>query len=198
MMRVPVPVRLRKAVRTWFDSRYISIADHRQDIRDALWEVQTLRREMATLQGEVERLRNARPPAAATTHGAGAGDKAGSADSRVGSVGVKADSAYGKADRAYGKADDAHRLAQETAKALDGVLQNEVLVWQAIDDLRTRLAGGEVPATSRTTAEAVERAGAGRVPPEAERTPGRAADELVQGRSGDERVRGRSEEQPCA
>jgi hypothetical protein len=102
MMRVPVPARLRQAVRTWFDSRYISIADHRQDIKDALWEVQTLRREMTTLQGEIERLRNApRPPAP---------------------------------DRA--KLDDTHRLAQETAKALDGVLQNEVLVWQAIDDLR--------------------------------------------------------------
>jgi uncharacterized small protein (DUF1192 family) len=100
MMRVLVPVRLRKAVRTWFDSRYISIADHRQDIRDALWEVQTLRREVAALQGEVERLRNARP--------------------------------------AKAKPGDACRLAQETAKALDGVLQNEVLVWQAIDDLRTR------------------------------------------------------------
>lgn len=102
MMRVPVPARLRKAVRTWFDSRYISIADHRQDIRDALWEVQTLRREVATLQGEVERLRNARPPAV---------DKA--------------------------RIDDTHRLAQETAKALDHLLQNEVLVWQAIDALRT-------------------------------------------------------------
>jgi hypothetical protein len=107
MMRVLVPARLRKAVRTWFDSRYISIADHRQDIRDALWEVQTLRREMATLQGEVERLRKARPAAAGPV-----------------------------ADRA--KIDDTHRLAQETAKALDGVLQNEVLVWQAIDDLRGR------------------------------------------------------------
>jgi hypothetical protein len=109
MMRVPVPARLRKTVRTWFDSRYISIADHRQDIRDALWEVQTLRREMATLQGEVERLRKGRPAAP---------DK--------------------PADRAAEKArlDDTHRLAQETAKALDGVLQNEVLVWQAIDDLR--------------------------------------------------------------
>ncbi|MEO3800893.1 hypothetical protein [Nonomuraea sp. B1E8] len=125
MMRVPVPVRLRKAVRTWFDSRYISIADHRQDIRDALWEVQTLRREMATLQGEVERLRNARPPSA----GGGTADR--------------------KIDKLAGKADDAHRLAQETAKALDGVLQNEVLVWQAIDDLRTRLPGGEAPAADR-------------------------------------------------
>ncbi|GGS74092.1 hypothetical protein ACFFV7_05920 [Nonomuraea spiralis] len=106
MMRVPVPARLRKAVRTWFDSRYISVADHRQDIRDALWEVQTLRREMATLQGEVERLRNLRPPVA---------DKA--------------------------RADDTYRLAQETAKSLDNVLQNEVLVWQAIDDLRARVPG---------------------------------------------------------
>ncbi|MEV4171051.1 hypothetical protein [Nonomuraea sp. NPDC049709] len=105
MMRVLVPARLRTAVRTWFDSRYISIADHRQDIRDALWEVQTLRREVATLQSEVERLRKARPPAPGPVI-----DKA--------------------------KIDDTHRLAQETAKALDGVLQNEVLVWQAIDELR--------------------------------------------------------------
>ncbi|MFD0470533.1 hypothetical protein ACFQ0B_21180 [Nonomuraea thailandensis] len=96
-------------MRTWFDSRYISIADHRQDIRDALWEVQTLRREMATLQSEVERLRNARPAAAAKPDPA-----------------LKA------------RLDDTHRLAQETARALDGVLQNEVLVWQAIDDLRAR------------------------------------------------------------
>ncbi|MFG1700295.1 hypothetical protein [Nonomuraea sp. NPDC049309] len=111
MKRVPVPARLKKAVRTWFDSRYISIADHRQDIKDALWEVQTLRREMATLQQEVkrlqqetERLRKARQPVI---------DKK--------------------------KIDDTHRLAQETAKALDGVLQNEVLVWQAIDQLKDRL-----------------------------------------------------------
>ncbi|MFI7443667.1 hypothetical protein [Nonomuraea indica] len=123
MMRVLVPARLRQAVRTWFDARYISIADHRQDIRDALWEVQTLRREMATLHAEVERLRKApaRPPAAPGT----------------GATGVDA-----------AKVEDAHRLAQETAKALDGVLQNEVLVWQAIDDLRSRLtpsAAGEQP-----------------------------------------------------
>ncbi|MET8985477.1 hypothetical protein ABZW49_08510 [Nonomuraea wenchangensis] len=111
MMRTLVPARLRKAVRTWFDSRYISVADHRQDIRDALWEVQTLRREMTGLQAEVERLRKAvaKPaPRPATP----AADKA--------------------------RLDDTHRLAQETAKALDGVLQNEVLVWQAIDELRAR------------------------------------------------------------
>ncbi|MEV0621319.1 hypothetical protein AB0I81_48875 [Nonomuraea sp. NPDC050404] len=112
MMRVLVPARLRKAVRTWFDSRYISISDHRQDIRDALWEVQTLKREMVTLQGEVERLRDARPPM----------------------TGGAAGSAADKALRA--KVDNTHRLAQETAKAMDGVLQNEVLVWQAIDGLR--------------------------------------------------------------
>ncbi|MEO3870452.1 hypothetical protein ABGB18_16685 [Nonomuraea sp. B12E4] len=124
MMRVLVPVRLRKAVRTWFDSRYISIADHRQDIRDALWEVRTLRREMATLQSEVERLRTARPQVA---------DKA--------------------------KIDDARRLAQETAKALDGVLQNEVLVWQAIDDLRSRHHAATAGAAAAPTAGAAEPAG---------------------------------------
>src|SRR5262249_39486829 len=95
------------------DSRYISIANHRQDIRDALWEVQTLRREMVTLQSEVERLRNARPPAAAP----------------------KVD----KLDKA--KLDDAHRRAHGSAKRLDGLLQNEVRLWQAVDALRARLPG---------------------------------------------------------
>lgn len=121
MMRVLVPARLRMAVRTWFDSRYISVADHRQDIRDALWEVQTLRREMATLQSEVERLRNTRPPATDTA-----------------------------------RIDDTSRLAQETAKALDGLLQNEILVWQAIDDLRTRQHdAGAVEETDTTANEII-------------------------------------------
>ncbi|MFE3452272.1 hypothetical protein ACFXJ8_25455 [Nonomuraea sp. NPDC059194] len=105
MMRVLVPARLRKAVRSWFDSRYISVADHRQDIKDALWEVQTLRREVTTLQAEVQRLRTAPRPQAPTPDP---------------------------------KAEEAHRLAFETAQALDKVLQNEVLVWQAIDELRER------------------------------------------------------------
>lgn len=117
MMRVLVPDRLRKAVRTWFDSRYISIADHRQDIRDALWEVQTLRREVATLHKEVERLRETRPPQTRTEPAADQALKT--------------------------KLDDTSRLARETAAALDGVLQNEVLVWQAIDALRAR--GEEQP-----------------------------------------------------
>ncbi|WP_219470302.1 hypothetical protein [Nonomuraea rhizosphaerae] len=118
MMRVLVPARLRKAVRSWFDSRYISIVDHRQDIRDALWEVQTLRREVATLQEEVERLRNTRPATGASSADRAASDR--SATERA-------------------KLNDTHRLAQETAKALDRVLQNEVLVWQAIDDLKSRV-----------------------------------------------------------
>jgi hypothetical protein len=121
MMRVLVPARLRTAVRTWFDSRYISIADHRQDIRDALWEVQTLRREVATLHGEVERLRSTPAPPAA---GKAPASKASAAP--VAPV----------IDRT--QFNDTRRLAQETAKALDRVLQNEVLVWQAIDDLRSR------------------------------------------------------------
>jgi len=57
MMRALIPARMRKAVRTWFDARYISAAVHRQDIKDALWEVQTLRREVIALQHEVAGLR---------------------------------------------------------------------------------------------------------------------------------------------
>ncbi|GAA2362950.1 hypothetical protein GCM10010404_16280 [Nonomuraea africana] len=107
-MRVLVPARLKKAVRSWFDSRYISVADHRQDIKDALWEVQTLRREVTTLQEEVRRLRAVKQQAPQT--------------------GAKA---------AEEKAAEAHRLAFETAQALDRILQNEVLLWQAVDELRT-------------------------------------------------------------
>jgi len=100
--RVPVPARLRRAVLGWFDSRYISRADHRQDVKDALWEVQTLAREVTSLRAEVVELR-----------------------ARVAEV--RLDPARA------GRWDDAHRLAQETAVALDGVLQNEVLLWQAVD-----------------------------------------------------------------
>ncbi|MEV4162414.1 hypothetical protein [Nonomuraea dietziae] len=115
MMRVPVPARLKKAVRSWFDSRYISVADHRQDIKDALWEVQTLRREVTTLQEEVRRLRAVRQQGPQPTAQAAA-----------------ATAATAVAE----KAAEAHRLAHETAQALDRVLQNEVLLWQAVDELR--------------------------------------------------------------
>ncbi|WP_406312351.1 hypothetical protein OHA77_27530 [Streptosporangium sp. NBC_01639] len=107
MKRALVPARLRRAVRGWFDSRYISLADHRQDIKDALWEVQTLGREVTALRAEVDRLR-----------------------AQVAKSGVAQDRAE--------RWDDAHRLARETATALDGVLQNEVMLWQAVD----RLPGG--------------------------------------------------------
>ncbi|MEU8202763.1 hypothetical protein [Streptosporangium sp. NPDC049046] len=102
MKRALVPAPLRRAVLGWFDSRYISRADHRQDVKDALWEVQTLAREVTALRAEVVELRT-----------------------RV--AGVKLDPVRA------GRWDDAHRLAQETAVALDGVLRNEVLLWQAVD-----------------------------------------------------------------
>lgn len=100
--RALVPAPLRRAVLGWFDSRYISRADHRQDVKDALWEVQTLAREVTSLRAEV--------------------------------VGLRARVAEVRLDPARaGRWDDAHRLAQETAVALDGVLQNEVLLWRAVD-----------------------------------------------------------------
>ncbi len=116
--RALVPAPLRRAVLGWFDSRYISRADHRQDVKDALWEVQTLAREVTSLRAEVVELR-----------------------AQV--AGVKLDPARA------GRWDDAHRLAQETAVALDGVLRNEVLLWQAVD----RATGG--------TADAGDTAGIG-------------------------------------
>ncbi|WP_326635661.1 hypothetical protein OIE67_00815 [Nonomuraea fuscirosea] len=179
MMRVLVPARLRKAVRTWFDSRYISISDHRQDIRDALWEVQTLRREMVTLQSEVERLRQARPAAPPPPPQQSAADKA--------------------------KIDDARRLAQETAKALDGVLQNEILVWQAIDELRAAQAEAQEKQTAAVQA-AVDRSAVVQAPMDQSAVDQSAVDasavdvsvvaKVAAGRSRGEQ--GRAEEQPCA
>ncbi|MBG0815306.1 hypothetical protein HS045_14080 [Planomonospora sp. ID82291] len=121
-----MPARLRRVVRDWFDSRYISRADHRRDVRDALWEVQTLGREVAALRAETDGLRR-----------------------EVGRLreqpaGTRIDPA--RADRW----DDAHRLAQETAAALERVLQNEVLLWQAVDRVSGGREAGEGAPAGRT------------------------------------------------
>ncbi|MFC4535535.1 hypothetical protein [Sphaerisporangium dianthi] len=108
VMRGLVPLRVRRAVLGRFDARYVTRADHRQDVRDALWEVQALKREIEGLRREVEQLRrevkragSPAPSAALTT-----------------------------------KVEDAHRLATETASAVDHLLQAEVRLWQAVDGLR--------------------------------------------------------------
>lgn len=98
--RALIPARLRRVVRGWFDARYISRADHRQDIRDALWEVQTLSREIVSLRAEVGELR-----------------------AQVGKVRIDPARAQ--------RWDDAHRLAEETAAAMERMLQNEALLRRA-------------------------------------------------------------------
>jgi type II secretory pathway component PulM len=46
------------------DARYVTRAAHREDVRDSLWEVQALKREVAELRREVESLRRqAKAPA---------------------------------------------------------------------------------------------------------------------------------------
>ncbi|WP_111698846.1 hypothetical protein [Microbispora triticiradicis] len=106
-LRVLTPSRLRRALLSRLDSRYVTKPDHRQDLKDALWEVQMLRREVVALRDEIDRLRrgNAAPARAA----------------------------------ADPKAAEAHRLATETAEAVDTLLQNEMRIWQAIDDLSARV-----------------------------------------------------------
>ncbi|MEV6865764.1 hypothetical protein AB0M44_32805 [Streptosporangium subroseum] len=124
MKRALVPARLRRVVLGWFDSRYISRADHRQDIKDALWEVQTLGREIVSLRAEVGELR-----------------------AQVEKV--RLDPIRAK------RWDDAHRLSEETAVAMDGVLQNEVLLWQAVDRLSAGSAGSAATVTSAGSAVSV-------------------------------------------
>ncbi|MFC4588290.1 hypothetical protein [Sphaerisporangium corydalis] len=108
VMRVLAPLRLRRAVLSRFDARYVTRADHRQDVRDSLWEVQALKREVAALRREVDQLRQ-------RVAGAGGGSPSPALAARV---------------------EDAHRLATETAAAMDHLLQAEVLLWQAIDAVR--------------------------------------------------------------
>ncbi len=115
--RALIPARLRRVVLGWFDSRYISRADHRQDIKDALWEVQTLGREIVSLRAEVGELR------------------AQVEKVRIDPVRAK-------------RWDDAHRLSEEIAVAMDGVLQNEVLLWQAVDRLSAGSVGSATAVTS--------------------------------------------------
>lgn len=135
--RALMPAPLRRAVRGWFDSRYVSLADHRQDIKDTLREVQTLGREVTALRAEIDRLRE-----------------------RVAKAGV---------DQAQARRwDDAHRLAQETAVAMDGVLQNEVLLWQAVDRLPS-------PGPDRSPGQAVDRLPGGTPAPSPERPSGEPA-----------------------
>ncbi|MBB2913923.1 hypothetical protein FHS43_005232 [Streptosporangium becharense] len=150
MNRALVPASLRRAVLRWFDSRYISRADHRQDLKDAVWEVRTLSREVRALSREVAALRaevgELRTRAAASA--SGAGDRGGVTPERT------------------ARWDEAHRLARETAVALDQVLQNEVLLWQAVDRAaRTGTARFEAEDSGRPgpggLGGTVERSGAG-------------------------------------
>ncbi|MEU7882098.1 hypothetical protein [Microbispora bryophytorum] len=105
--------RLRRALLSRLDSRYVTKPGHRQDLKDALWEVQMLRREVVALRDEVDRLR------------------------RIAAAPVKPATAPRAA--ADPKAAEAHRLATETAEAVDTLLQSEMRIWQAIDDLSARV-----------------------------------------------------------
>lgn len=135
-LRVLAPSRLRRALLSRLDARYVTKPDHRQDLKDALWDVQMLRREIVALREEVERLRRAAGASSADSR---------AADSRAAEAHRKATEAHQKAADAHRKATDvnqkaaeAHRLATETADAVDTLLQNEVRIWQAIDDLSDR------------------------------------------------------------
>ncbi|PZG36210.1 hypothetical protein C1I98_27000 [Spongiactinospora gelatinilytica] len=107
---MPVPGWIRRSVRSWLDAHYVRRVDHKNDIRDSLWEIKVVARELAELRAEVERL-----------------------NARVAKIAP---------DQArMARWDDAHRLAVETASAMDRILQNEVLLWQAVDRVESAAAG---------------------------------------------------------
>jgi hypothetical protein len=133
--RVLVPARLRRAFRSRLDARYITKADHRQDVRSlreeyrrlhqeanddrkreaehALREIELLRHEVAALRDEVVRLRDATKESLQKVKSVSDG------------------------------AAQARRLATEGAGAIDHVLQSEVRIWQAIDTLASRMPDAE-------------------------------------------------------
>ncbi|MFI0419440.1 hypothetical protein [Spongiactinospora sp. 9N601] len=114
--RVPVPGWIRRSARSWLDAHYVRRVDHKNDIRDSLWEIKVVARELAELRAEVERL-----------------------NARVAKIAPAAEAAPDQARMA--RWDDAHRLAVETASAMDRILQNEVLLWQAVDRVESAAAG---------------------------------------------------------
>jgi hypothetical protein len=62
VMRALAPTRLRRALWSRLDARYVTKGGHMQDIKDTLWEVQMLRREVVALRGEIDRMRRATAP----------------------------------------------------------------------------------------------------------------------------------------
>ncbi|MBP2703349.1 hypothetical protein JOL79_05995 [Microbispora sp. RL4-1S] len=58
--------RFRRALWSRLDARYVGKAGHRQDIKDTLWEIQMLRREVVALRDELDRLRRTTDPTGAS------------------------------------------------------------------------------------------------------------------------------------
>ena len=117
VVRVLLASRLRRAVRARIDARYVTKDVHRQDLKDALWEVQKLRKEIIALRDEVAQRREVvalREEVVALRRKVSAPAPKPPVDPRIA---------------------QAHRLATQTAESLDHVLQNEVRIWQALDGL---------------------------------------------------------------
>ncbi|GII02719.1 hypothetical protein [Planobispora takensis] len=128
LKRALVPARLRRAVRGRLDARYVLRPDHRRDLAEVLGKVRELSGEVAALRAEGERLRAEVERLRGRTSG----------------VTVSREQTR--------RWDDAHRLALETATAMDRTLQNEVLLWQAVDRARAEAEGtleaGDAPAAT--------------------------------------------------
>ncbi len=105
--RVLVPRRVLRAVLVRLDGRYVSRAEHRQDVKDSLWEVQALRREVTELRREVELLR-----------------KQGKAPSGAGGLTAKVEDAHRLATEASSAVD--HLLQAEVLlwQAVDGLRED--------------------------------------------------------------------------
>jgi hypothetical protein len=148
VVRALVPARPRRAFRSRLDARYVTKADHRQDVRNIREEFRRLHRE-----AKADPRRATVDKAAEGAAGATAEDAIRSALREIQLLRQEVVALRGEVDRlrqlklAVSKANDeavrGHRLAVRTADALDYVLQNEVRTQQAIDGLTAQMPATE-------------------------------------------------------
>ncbi|GAA1310590.1 hypothetical protein Psi02_39400 [Planotetraspora silvatica] len=158
--RVLVPARVRRAFLSRLDARYVTQADHRQDVRNIRDEFRRLHRETkddrrddaaayATKESAKDIAKAIAKDVVKDVVSAAVKDAQRENQSlREEIVALRAEvRALKQLTATVNKANDqavkGHRLAERTAEALDHVLQNEVRVWQAIDGL-----SAQTPATN--------------------------------------------------
>ncbi|GAA4578542.1 hypothetical protein GCM10023194_01710 [Planotetraspora phitsanulokensis] len=158
--RILVPSRLRRTARDRIDARYVTKPEHRQDIRNAREDARKdIRKSREDIRKSQEDIRNLRQEVQALRQEAETERRRQDAEAQQAQQEIQAlrrdlvalrdeVNRLRQMTTTVNKANDVavrgQRLAEQTAEALDHVLQNEVRVWQAIDGLSAQTAVTEI------------------------------------------------------